>query len=96
MFDEFGGLQDNQAAGRFRQIDATTANQTKAGVAIRFRIFAGLRQLESITSGRGAATCPGVATVFREDRNRLISKVDTADGRIGKSRRNACAAQSNR
>ena len=93
MFDEFGGFQDNQASGRFRQIDSTTANQTNDGVVIRFRISAVQRQLESTTSDRGAVTCPGVATVFREDRNQIISKVDTADGLIGKSRRNACTAQ---
>ena len=40
VFDEFGGFQDNQASGRFRQIDSTTANQTNDGVVIRFRISA--------------------------------------------------------
>ena len=33
-------ISDNQAAGRFGQIDSTTANQTNDGFVIRFRISA--------------------------------------------------------
>jgi hypothetical protein len=40
VFDEFGGFQDKQAAGRCGQKNWTTVNQTNDGVVIRFRISA--------------------------------------------------------